>query len=987
MALHLSEQAPSSSSVAATTVLSYHITGRVAHDRILPLLLRTAADLDEHNVRWMPVIASSEEAVAESSATDFLWENAPRRECKNVRDWVRCYSHLPNGSALLDSKWVLGRLLGTASAAASAATTTSCESSQREHDDPQSHLATLKTHCFRGISGFQEFAERVGLLANGATANKVERETTTTTTMDETSTSYYFRDLILNDTDDTELCGNANPCCNQERPNLWVVKDSHSNGAGGIWVVGPANVAQFMLDSSTQQQQPQQQQSPLYEKHTYVAQAYTWPPVLFRRRKCHVRVYAAWTCDGRAWCHRRCFLHVANDPFVLHNNQFESSLSSSSSYQDSVHITNCCANSHDEGKFAGEICADLEAWEHCPWGGSTTVAGGGGASDNTINFTADDNFIVGLAAFAPSIRASIAALADRTFPFLRGGQGNRGFEYLGLDFILSYNEQQQPVAYLLEVNAPPSQDTATGLPHADDLHDEVIRDLLTLWVYPSVLPGIQEDRGGWRCVYAETTEPVENREGDIILPSKAAILNKIRWTLYERKQLAVTTRPKAERHRSAASEDDEKVCVISARARSFFPYFTNTINNSKGESSAPAPIYFENAGGTQVPSQVISAVASSLESRHRAVAGTQSVAAAKATLSVLLGASSGQYSIFLNANASTLLSALAQLYVQSGLLRAGDEIVLCSENHQANLQPWLGAAQLVGAVIRWWDFSSSADGAASLREILSAKTRIVAIPHASNILGEIWDLGRLLKPVIQERTNGYAHVVVDGVAAAPHRYAAVDELGVDWYVVSCHKLFGPHLGALFGRTTVVDQMITAGTSSSSSSCGIGLQLGTVNYEACEGVQAIGRYFMELNCNKNPEKQQKVNLNHDALRTTNVNDAFQLIEQAEGPLVRLLLKGLQSSPKVRILGSVADSSKRIPVVSFVHNAIPSSQIVTACNNGGVICRNGTFLCSERLQRKHSIDVTEGAVRFSLVHYNTVAEVKYAISILEAIPHWL
>ena len=439
--------------------------------------------------------------------------------------------------------------------------------------------------------------------------------------------------------------------------------------------------------------------TPLYEDHTYVAQAYAWPPVLFRRRKFHVRVYAAMTCDGRAWCHRRCFLHVANDPFnVIVGNASESS------YQDSVHITNCCANSHDDGKFAGEICADLDASDHC-------LQSGRGMDDNgeTDGVRADHELVIGLSEFAPSIHASIAKLAERSFPFLRGGQGNRGFEYLGLDFILSYNQQQQPVAYLLEVNAPPSQDTATGLPHAEDLHNEVIRDLLTLWVYPSIL-GVPEMRGGWQCVYAENPEPVENREGDVILPSKAAILNKIRWTLYERKQLAATV-PRAERKRSHTPGVDDKPCPVSTQARSFFPYFTKS--TSSAESSGPPLIFFENAGGTQVPWQVITAVSSSLESRHRAVTGAQSVAAAKAALSVLLGASPSHYSIFLNGNASTLLASLAQHYVQSGLLRAGDEIILCVENHQANLQPWLGAAQLVGAVIRWWDFSSSADGAAS----------------------------------------------------------------------------------------------------------------------------------------------------------------------------------------------------------------------------------------------------------------------------------
>jgi selenocysteine lyase/cysteine desulfurase len=177
----------------------------------------------------------------------------------------------------------------------------------------------------------------------------------------------------------------------------------------------------------------------------------------------------------------------------------------------------------------------------------------------------------------------------------------------------------------------------------------------------------------------------------------------------------------------------------------------------------------------------------------------------------------------------------------------------------------------------------------------------------------------------------------------------------------------------------MDQMRMTKTSS----FGHCLELGTLNYEACEGVRGIGRYLMDLHCEyRSSDEEDRV----ENLVEESVKNAFELIERAEGPLVRLLLKGLQSSSKVRILGTVAESPTRIPVVSFVHCSIPSSRIVAACSNGGVICRNGTFLSSERFQEKHAIDGAEGVVRFSLVHYNTVAEVKYAISLLESIPNW-
>jgi Tubulin-tyrosine ligase family len=227
--------------------------------------------------------------------------------------------------------------------------------------------------------------------------------------------------------------------------------------------------------------------------------------VLYDGRKCHVRVYGLMTSDGRAFVHRRAFLHVANEPFLYKSKESE--------FLASVHITNCCANSHDKLKFAGEICADMEATDFSEHGGHTVVP---------------------LADFFSSISASIAELSRRSFPFLRGGEANNGFEYLGMDFILSYDANNVPVVYMLEVNAPPSQDTATGLSHAESLHNDVIRDILTLWVFPKVTSQAAENPGGWKCVYDGRGDNVSDTT--LIVPSKAAILSKIRWAIFEQER-------------------------------------------------------------------------------------------------------------------------------------------------------------------------------------------------------------------------------------------------------------------------------------------------------------------------------------------------------------------------------------------------------------------------------------------------------------------
>lgn len=226
----------------------YEATGCIAHTRLSPLLPSIWKDSQEEETKQIP---------------DFLWENAPRRETKAYRDSVKVYSHLPNGSSILDCKWALGRLFA------------------EKRDDDHPLLATLETHCFRGLNGYERFSKKVQLIDGNASSP---------------STKLEVPDIVRGTTSIPVFT-----TC-----DLWIVKDAQANGAGGIWVVGPENAEQFKNKET----------SPLYPEHRYVAQKYVWPPLLYDGKKFHVRVYGLLTCDGRAFVHHRAFLHVANDPFT-----------------------------------------------------------------------------------------------------------------------------------------------------------------------------------------------------------------------------------------------------------------------------------------------------------------------------------------------------------------------------------------------------------------------------------------------------------------------------------------------------------------------------------------------------------------------------------------------------------------------------------------------------------------------------------------------
>ncbi|KAL3769116.1 hypothetical protein ACHAW5_008935 [Stephanodiscus triporus] len=912
------------------------------------------------------------------------------------------------------------------------------------------------------------------------------------------------------------------------------------------------------------------------------------------------------------------------------------------SFDPSVHITNCCANSHDKMKFTGEICVDLEMMpSHRPRcrdhrGIHSLCHIDSNESHNDIEIIENASIIfkdcnhkdgvsssysssvstpLPLGEYLPSISASVASLASSFGPFLRGGEANRGFEYLGLDFILSsvdqegegeeisdYNDDGQrdddeyggiswsnsnnnrrnkssttelrpyrrlPVAYLLEANAPPSQDTATGLPHAEALHDEVIKDLLRMWVLPNIVAdqsqstGNDDDgdgvptshshcrrhSGGWRCVYTppeSTTAATASdlRAKSLILPSKAAILNRIRWALFENRAskvyemmwnkindskskvsaLSTSLSPSAllpggedsnthehgkdvtladqfcessssgEKEASSFSLSCHHADEFVSYVRSQFPYYStasaaNNVNNttrisprSSSSSSSSATtatntnaIFFESGGGAQIPHFVANAVASSLSYRDRSVIGRNLEKEARLALSSLLVnnintsttlfqrhmlhpsykndddfvTDDDNHVVIMGSNASSLLDLLARRINKSGILCQEDEIVISSENHLANITPWLDlAATIAGGVkVKWWtvvanptatsatakksDYRTTyqdncATESCILSDLVTERTRIVAISHVSNVLGTERDIPAICT-LVHRITKGRGHVVVDGVAAAPHLLSSKvinatkigEQVTPDWYIVSLHKLFGPHLGCMIGKRSAVEQMTThsvndtvcneeKGVKLSSEILAKSWECGTINYEACSGAVALLRYVekigikayesFHISCSSQQTSNQITSESSDVLTSSSLymNIASRCIQYVEDRLICRLLGYFQScTPLVRIIQDAGKMKvthdpngiinlRRIPIVCFVHANISSQAIVEHCRYHGVVCRACKFLSTDRLWDE--LLIGDDVVRFSLAHYNTLDEIDQSVRILEMLEGW-
>jgi cysteine desulfurase family protein (TIGR01976 family) len=383
----------------------------------------------------------------------------------------------------------------------------------------------------------------------------------------------------------------------------------------------------------------------------------------------------------------------------------------------------------------------------------------------------------------------------------------------------------------------------------------------------------------------------------------------------------------------------------------------------------------ENAGGSQVPDVVADAIRRyMLESYVQLGAGypmsdaaTKNVADAHRLVSTVMNADRAG-TVILGASTTQLCHLIANAMRDS--IRPGDEIVLAETGHEANIGPWLTLAK-AGAVIRWWKVDRDVQDCplGSLDALLSPRTRLVAFPHVSNLLGGIVDVAA----VTRKAHAAGARVFVDGVAFAPHRAIDVEGWGVDWYVYSTYKVFGPHMAALFGRHDALAEL--EGPNHffiPHDDLPYKFELGGSSHEGCAAINALGPYLAFL-----AGKPESTPLDRPT-----VEAAFARMTELELPLQERLVDGLRRLPHLHLVGPAATAADaRVPTVSFIHARLAPTEVVRRLHAAGLAVRNG-HMYAYRLCEALGIDVTEGVVRVSAVHYNTPDEVERMVAALAA-----
>ncbi|CEJ59785.1 Putative Selenocysteine lyase [Penicillium brasilianum] len=389
-----------------------------------------------------------------------------------------------------------------------------------------------------------------------------------------------------------------------------------------------------------------------------------------------------------------------------------------------------------------------------------------------------------------------------------------------------------------------------------------------------------------------------------------------------------------------------------AAARAAFPAL-------KGEQ-----IYMDNAGGSQVLGTVADSIHSYLLNTNVQLGATYKISqSSTAAYDNGYKAAAG----FINAQPEEISIGVSTTQLLHNLSTAlkfqpGDELIVSKLNHEANSAPWARIAERLGLTVKWWASSDPKNptcDVADLKTLLSGKTRLVACPHVSNITGTISPIREIADAV---HAHPRALLCVDGVALAPHRPVDVQALGVDFYVFSWYKVYGPHLAQLYASSRTHDQIDSlAHFFKPTDTLDQKLNLASANYELTQSIPAVVAYF-----------------------GTDPSTTWTAMAAHEERLQEILLRFLVADDRITIIGEPRGSQElRTPLISFVVRGVKSQRLVEAVESRSPYgFRNGHMYSHRLLKDVCGLDdVDDGVVRVSLSHYNTEAEVAGLVTVLQ------
>ena len=378
-------------------------------------------------------------------------------------------------------------------------------------------------------------------------------------------------------------------------------------------------------------------------------------------------------------------------------------------------------------------------------------------------------------------------------------------------------------------------------------------------------------------------------------------------------------------------------------------------------------VYFDNAATSQRPQSVIDMwtriTAESNANIHRAVhrladEATQAYEQARDSVRAFLNARSREEIIF--TSGTTAAVNLVAFSFGESFVKEGDEIVVTEAEHHSNIVPWQMLCKRKGAVLKVLPVDDSGHlKVEMLDEILSEKTRIMAVTHISNVLG----LVNPVKEIIERCHSSNIPVLVDGAQGAVHSKVDVQDLDCDFYVFSGHKLYAATgTGVLFGKKELLDAMPPY--------MGGGEMVGTVSFE--ETTYAPLPMKFEAGT-QNFASAATLKPAIEFIKLLNDNELINEIDKIRD----YLLDQLRADERIILYGVPRGTNEeKIPLFSFTVKGIHHEDLALILDKMGIAVRSGQ-MCAEPLMNRFGVT---GMLRVSLAPYNTIQEAEYFIRCL-------
>lgn len=388
-------------------------------------------------------------------------------------------------------------------------------------------------------------------------------------------------------------------------------------------------------------------------------------------------------------------------------------------------------------------------------------------------------------------------------------------------------------------------------------------------------------------------------------------------------------------------------------------------------------IYLDGPGGTQTPDRVIQAMAGYLRRGSSNLGGpfltsreTDAVTeAARAAMADLLRARRPEEIVF-GQNMTSLTFSASRAIARTW--QPGDEIIVTRLDHDANIAPWLLAAEERGVTVRWLDFRPD-DCTLALEELpalLNERTRLVAVNYASNAVGTISDVAQVAR--LAHATG--ALVYVDAVHYAPHGPIDVQALDCDFLACSVYKFFGPHTGVLYGKYEHLDSLTAYKVRPAANQPPGKWETGTQSFESLCGVTAAVDYLADVAGNGDPRETWP--------RRERLSRSMKAIKAVELNLSLHFLRCAAALPGLRVYG-LTDAKRleqRTPTFAVSLDDFEAAKLAALLGERGIFVWHGHYYAVAVMERLGTLD-SGGLVRIGFAHYNTVEEIDQLFATLE------